>query len=88
LLFVDYSILDLFTPRSSLLPRYDAGVEEEDLDNPHAGRGGMGHGGIPPEMMHMFMRVSERNVGGRFFIYLRGGHLLLTCCSLVCSFRR
>ena len=38
--------------------RYDSGVEEEDLDNPHAGqRGAGGMGGIPPEMMHMFMRV-------------------------------
>ena len=47
----------LFDCMSSL--RYDSGVAEEDLDNPHAGqRGAGGMGGIPPEMMHMFMRVS------------------------------
>ena len=47
----------MFDCMSSL--RYDSGVAEEDLDNPHAGqRGAGGMGGIPPEMMHMFMRVS------------------------------
>jgi len=41
--------------------RYDSGVEEADLDNPHAGGGG--HGGMSQaDMMHMFMR---QHMGGR-----------------------
>ena len=40
--------------------RYDSGVDEADLDNPHAGHG---HGGMSQEdMMHMFMR---QHMGGR-----------------------
>ena len=45
-------------------PRYDSGVEEADLDNPHAGHG-HGHGGMSQEdMMHMFMR-QHMGGGGR-----------------------
>jgi DnaJ-class molecular chaperone len=43
--------------------RYDAGVDESDLDNEHAGHS-HGHGGMSPEMMHMFMRQHMGGGGG------------------------
>ena len=47
--------------------RYDAGVEEQDLDNPHATAGGHGHGGMDPnDLFEIFMR--QQSGGGR-----RGG---------------
>lgn len=51
--------------------RYDAGVDLEDLDNPHAGcrggQGGMhgGMGGIDPELLfRMFMQQGGGGFGG------------------------
>jgi len=49
--------------------RYDAGVDIEDLDNPHAGHGGFGGhggmGGIDPEMLfQMFMGGGGGGMGG------------------------
>lgn len=63
--------------------RYDDGVEEQDLDNPHAqpggGHGGMqghgGMGGIDPEMLfQMFMQQQGGGgVGGGMGGGRRGG---------------
>jgi len=47
--------------------RYDAGVEDSDLDDEHGGGGGRGnHGGMSPEMMNMFMR---QHMGGGGFSF-------------------
>jgi DnaJ homolog subfamily C member 7 len=46
--------------------RYDEGVEIEDLDNPHAGHGGGGHGGIDPNILfQMYMQQQMGGGGGR-----------------------
>ena len=50
--------------------RYDAGVEIEDLDNPHAGMGGHGHG-VPAEMFNQFFGGGGGFGGGGFG---HGGH--------------
>lgn len=52
--------------------RYDSGVEVEDIDNPHAGRGGGGmggmHGGIDPNILfQMFMQQQGGGRGGGGF---------------------
>ena len=53
--------------------RYDEGVEEQDLDNPHAQPGGMhshgggmgGMGGIDPDLLfQMFMQQQHGGMGG------------------------
>eukprot|EP00561_Arcocellulus_cornucervis_P013447 CAMPEP_0185804310 /NCGR_PEP_ID=MMETSP1322-20130828/3173_1 /TAXON_ID=265543 /ORGANISM="Minutocellus polymorphus, Strain RCC2270" /LENGTH=535 /DNA_ID=CAMNT_0028500275 /DNA_START=17 /DNA_END=1621 /DNA_ORIENTATION=- len=53
--------------------RYDEGVEEQDLDNPHAQPGGMhshgggmgGMGGIDPDLLfQMFMQQQQGGMGG------------------------
>jgi len=54
--------------------KYDSGVDVEDLDNPHAGQGGMhggfpgGHGGMggvdPNVLFEMFMRQQHGGMGG------------------------
>merc|ERR1712071_402442 len=51
--------------------RYDDGVEEQDLDNPHATAGGHGngHGGMggidPNDLFEMFMRQQSGGGGSR-----------------------
>lgn len=45
--------------------KYDDGVDEQDLDNPHASAGGGGHGGMDPNMFfEMFMRQQSGGMGG------------------------
>jgi len=54
--------------------RYDNGVDEQDLDNPHAdhhhhgGHGGMGGGGIDPDVLFQMFMQQQGGGGGR-----RGG---------------
>eukprot|EP00903_Cladosiphon_okamuranus_P008712 g8346.t1 len=47
--------------------RYDSGVDLEDLDNPHAGHGRRGHGGMeidPSMLFQMFMQQGGGSMGG------------------------
>ena len=58
--------------------RYDDGVEEQDLDNPHAGMhshgGGMGGmGGIDPEVLFQMFMQQQGGMGGMGGGSRRGG---------------
>lgn len=47
--------------------RYDSGVDVEDIDDPHGGRGGHhhSHGGIDPSVLfQMFMQQQGGGMGG------------------------
>lgn len=47
--------------------KYDSGVDVEDLDNPHAGHGGMqGHGGgVDPNVLFQMFMQQQGGMGGR-----------------------
>jgi len=60
--------------------RYDSGVDIEDLDNPHAhgpsrggGFGGMGGGGIDPNILFQMFMQQQAGAGGGFGGRGRGG---------------
>ena len=61
--------------------RYDDGVEEQDLDNPHAQPGGMhshgggmgGMGGIDPEVLFQMFMQQQGGMGGMGGGSRRGG---------------
>ena len=68
-----YAVLSDDTKRA----RYDQGVDIEDLDNEHAGRGGGGFGGMNPnDIFSMFMGggMGGMHMGGMGGGGRRGGH--------------